>query len=482
MEIELTFQLADPAALPALRRRFAKARRAHLHALYFDTADLRLARAGLALRLRQEQGVWMQTLKGVVAGSAMHRIEEDVPLPGRRRPRPDPARHAAGPAADALARALDGAELAAQPLFETDIERHTLRPRMPGGVAVEVALDEGVIRAGTVTLPVCEVEFELKDGGDEADLLHVARDWSQRYRLWLDVRNKAQRGMVLARGEPLAAKLAPLVVDEDKKLSPATALRRIVGHGLQRLLPQAAKLAEGDNDQECIHEMRVGLRRLRSALKLFGRWDEHAISPAWDARLGDYASALGEHRDRSILETELLPRILQAGGPPLAMLPPAPSAEALALRLRAPAFSSLVLDLLAFAHAQPVSEGRGVRRKARHRLDRFERKLRQEARGFDDADDAAHHRLRKRLKRLRYGLELVDGLLPVKETRHRLVALKHLQNALGRYNDMAVAQAVFTDLGRDPGVSFAAGWAAGQKEALLTAAEKAVAAWLDGED
>lgn len=35
---------------------------ARLHALYFDTADARLARAGLVLRLSAEDGVWRQGL------------------------------------------------------------------------------------------------------------------------------------------------------------------------------------------------------------------------------------------------------------------------------------------------------------------------------------------------------------------------------------------------------------------------------------
>ncbi|MDY0745212.1 CHAD domain-containing protein [Paucibacter sp. R3-3] len=263
-------------------------------------------------------------------------------------------------------------------------------------------------------------------------------------------------------------------------LSPPAALRRIVDHSVQQILANAAGIAGGSDEPELIHEMRVGIRRLRSALKLFSRWDDEAASAAstWDECLAGYAAALGEIRDRRIVDTELFPRLAQLGAPVPAM-PPGPSQQALAARLRGRDFTLLMLDLQAFAHGPVPQDAPPLRPRAvRRRLARFEARLRAEAADFPAADDSERHRLRKRFKRLRYGIELAGSLLPRKKTRQRLARLKRVQDALGRLNDMAQAQRMFDGLG----AAFAAGWAAGQKEALAAAAERAVRRWLADDD
>lgn len=263
-------------------------------------------------------------------------------------------------------------------------------------------------------------------------------------------------------------------------LSSPAALRRIVDHCVQQILANAADIAGGSDEPELVHQMRVGIRRLRSALKLFGRWDDEALSatPTWDVCLAGHAAALGEVRDRRIIDAELLPRLARFGALVPAM-PPAPSQQALAARLRGRDFTLLMLDLLAFAHGPVPQDAPPLhKRVVRRHLARFEAKLRAEAAGFPGADDSERHRLRKRLKRLRYGIELADSLLPRKKTRQRLARLKRVQDALGRLNDMAQAQRIFIGLG----AAFAAGWAAGQKEALAAAAEQAVHRWLEDDD
>src|SRR5262249_14765422 len=116
----------------------------------------------------------------------------------------DPALHAGTPCGDALAKCLEAsAAPALLPLFRTDIRRRTRQVRTRQGV-VELAFDEGAIVAGERRLPVCEVEFELVSGSPPA-VVARARRWVLRHSLWLDVRSKAERGDLLARGEPMAA-------------------------------------------------------------------------------------------------------------------------------------------------------------------------------------------------------------------------------------------------------------------------------------
>ena len=81
IETELKFQI------PALSRQAVRKALAtptavttRLQAVYADTSARDLAAAGLALRLRKEGRVWVQTLKGRGDG-LMQRLEHEVPLP-----------------------------------------------------------------------------------------------------------------------------------------------------------------------------------------------------------------------------------------------------------------------------------------------------------------------------------------------------------------------------------------------------------------
>src|SRR6478672_8875753 len=124
-------------------------RRVHLRALYIDTPDGVLARHGIALRLRQENGQWVQTCKAPGRGP-VERIEHNVSIDasGDDAPAPDVARHDGTPLAEglrsALGRATDPRWVV---VFETDVER-MLRDVRQGASTLELALDEGRIRAG----------------------------------------------------------------------------------------------------------------------------------------------------------------------------------------------------------------------------------------------------------------------------------------------------------------------------------------------
>ncbi len=205
-ETELRFQV------PATARRAveagvatATAQRTRLQAIYFDTPDRRLAKAGLALRLRKEGRKWMQTLK---AGDphAMQRFEHNVARPRLAADvhadslQPDLALHEGTEGGNLLARALrpeEGEPAAAlRALFRTDIRRCHRIVRTAKG-SVELAFDVGFIIAGARRLPVCELEIELLRGSSGA-VIAVASRWVARHGLWLEVRSKAERGERLA--------------------------------------------------------------------------------------------------------------------------------------------------------------------------------------------------------------------------------------------------------------------------------------------
>ncbi len=269
-EIELKFQV--PAGrVEALARAVAtaSATRVPLRAYYFDTEDGRLAAAGLALRLRKEGRRWVQTLKGAGDGIWL-RLEHEVSLRavGGTMPTVDPARHDGTPAGDALRRAL-GQDGVLQSIYGTEVTRMQ-RPLRGQGCVVELAFDRGTLTAGDRRWPLCELEFELKSG-EPAALAILAARWVRRFGLTLDTRTKAERGERLARGERLGAPVKARALALPQDVDCETALRQVVANCLQQVLGNASDLAHEDGtDPEHLHQLRVGLRRLRTALRELG--------------------------------------------------------------------------------------------------------------------------------------------------------------------------------------------------------------------
>ncbi|MGI4982056.1 MAG: CYTH domain-containing protein [Janthinobacterium lividum] len=167
--------------------------------VYFDTAALELAQARVALRLRRTPDGWLQTLK--TAGKAtqgLHaRGEWEQPVAGEALALP--ALLAA--CDDATARA----SLAAwaddlRPVFRTDFDR-TLWTIHVGDTEIEAALDLGTVasdRADT-TVPIREIELELKTGDEGALLAFAARLRAAVPGLTPDDVSKAARGYGLLR-------------------------------------------------------------------------------------------------------------------------------------------------------------------------------------------------------------------------------------------------------------------------------------------
>jgi inorganic triphosphatase YgiF len=132
-----------------------KVTRMRLQAFYFDTPDRDLVRAKIALRLRREGEQWVQTLK-MPGENALSRIEINHDRPS---PELDLSVYAAEPFAAVLAKHAQALAIC----YETDVQRIFRQTRTDLGV-VEIALDTGLLRAGSVELPISEIEFELKRG------------------------------------------------------------------------------------------------------------------------------------------------------------------------------------------------------------------------------------------------------------------------------------------------------------------------------
>ncbi|MDO9315807.1 MAG: CHAD domain-containing protein [Burkholderiaceae bacterium] len=511
-EVELKFQV-PPAARQAVESAVAGSqpgRRMRLQAAYFDTPKGALAGAGLALRLRKEGRAWVQTLKGALPdGTSMTRSEHNVPRTetGAVVPEIDPRLHAGTPVGEALLTALQRADGELQRVMGTDIWRRARIVRVPGG-AVELAFDVGVIEAGPADaprrLPVCELEIELKRGHPQA-VVGAAQRWVMRHGLWLDTRTKAELGNLLVRDVAMATPRRASEVILTKSMSPAEALDAVLRSCLEQISVNASQIASGTHSPEHIHQLRVGLRRLRTALRFFdgARLIEAIDSESRVALSADAASLfrqLGEARDRDAVSGPLaieLARALvavgQAGDPP--SLPASGAEIDPAVLVRHGSVQRLMLNLIARVHSVPPAVATGVsgraaveqplsaspaaerpeapltlRKRLALRLNRWHRQILVDAERFDSLDDEGRHRLRKHIKRLRYAAEFSARVFDERSVRRYLKGLRALQERLGTVNDVAVGVALFSAAApTDARALFALGWLAAQRERALLA-------------
>ena len=511
-EVELKFQVpaAQRAAVDAAVAGRARPARLRLLAAYHDTTERTLASAGLALRLRREGRLWVQTLKGTTEDS-MTRLEHNVAR-GRAAAMPPiaPQLHAGTPVGEALLALLAGRNAPALAVvYRTDILRRARGLRTPQG-RVELAFDAGSIHAGDRKTGVRELEIELLGGSPRA-VLDTARRWLARFDLWLDVRSKAERGDLLARGVSIAPPRLASAVRLTPQMTAAQAWQAVLRSCTDQITANASQIASGEHDDEHVHQLRVGLRRLRSALRLFdGLGAEQALAePA-----AVLFRRLGSARDQVVIEGEFAAGLLAAmrtagvaGDAPVATPAHADAAPAEVLRERAS--QTLLLDLLAACHApgaddrarerehEGEGEGEGdggavadpsvpvhdrkpepamaLRERLARRLNRWHREVVSDTKRFADLDDTGRHRLRKRAKRLRYAAEFCAALFERRALRRYLRRLRALQERLGALGDVVMAMQVYArerdaNGNVDSRSMFALGWLAGRREQLIAAA------------
>lgn len=184
-----------PATLSAWPHQHTPARL--LSNTYYETGGNTLRGYDMGLRIRGEDGRYEMTLKtkGQTVGGLHQRPEFNIPLEA-------PALDISLLPAEVWPAGCDVAALqqALQPLFSTHFQREkwvvTYRQS-----EIEVALDQGEVKAGGLAEPLREIELELKHG-ERDDLLALAGILSAGGGLRLGSLSKAARGYYLAQGRP----------------------------------------------------------------------------------------------------------------------------------------------------------------------------------------------------------------------------------------------------------------------------------------
>ena len=238
----------------------------------------------------------------------------------------------------------------------------------------------------------------------------------------------------------------------------------VVVAGLSHLLTNRGAARAGV--MEGVHQVRVAVRRLRSALVLFEPVLEPLAAHRFEAELKRFGSLFGAARDWDVFCEETLPgglpdvadwrELLLTAAEPRRRDAHAGLAEALDGR----AFAALVAGLLAWAGEAAVAADTGsVASHAPVMLDRLATEVHRRGRHVRDGSDAQLHRLRKAFKKLRYGAEFLQPAFPAATADPFLAGCRKLQAVLGRFNDASAGAGLAVQLagnGRTellPGVS-----------------------------
>jgi adenylate cyclase len=486
-EIELKLALPEDAQRAFLRhpllRQATHKQTYRLTNLYYDTPALDLRERGIALRLRAQGKFWLQSVKcaGNRAGGLSARPEWETPYGGHF----DFAAIDDEAVRDWLVRPKIASRIA--PIFETNFQRIAWTFELVRGTRIELALDRGWIAAGGQREAISEVEIELLEG-DPAELFALAQALAERAPLVPAPLSKADRGYRLFRQTP-PAPFRAVPIPLAASATPVEAFRDIALACLDHLQRNHAGALNSDNP-EYIHQMRVAVRRLRAALRLFGPLLPEGFATRLLPALRELMAMLGAARDYDVLLAEIAEPVLQAlpDEPRLAALVGVITERRFAIRrdalrmLGAPRYGEVVLRTLATLHglnAKVGADGTALEAPtlldfSRDRLRRLRKKtLVLASQANVDAPETLHA-LRIGIKRLRYALEFFTPLARPKPMQRLLAQLTELQDALGQINDLANAGALLMDCADEDqrlreAVTLIGGWHGPRHQKLLAA-------------
>jgi inorganic triphosphatase YgiF len=466
-----------------------KGSRKHLKSVYYDTPERLLRRNGLSLRVRQSGARFVQTVKTDAADDPLRRGEWEASVPSLA---PDLA--LAMPFMPEKLRS----HLDAQPLeavFTADIHRHARMLELPSGT-VEIAFDQGELIAGDRSLPVSEIELELKSGS-ASTIYEIALRLAEHGAVKPSIRTKSARGFDLAADKPPSAR-RPRKLRLDPAVTLDEAFSTIMRSCFLHLL-QSLPAAEDGRNPEGVHQLRVSLRRLRSALDLMRSVGALSNLDALRSEAKWLAQDLSAARDWDVFQLETLPTIAKAC--PSVTGFDALDRAATERQTRAYRKAHQALDdrrcAVFLIGLGGWIETRGWRNDvaaedlgqltepavnfAQRILSAQYAKVLKRGRRFKSLPAEELHRVRLATKRLRY---LSEFLLPLYEDRksarrfsRRLAAL---QEELGAFNDMAVTASLLDGLGTEPDSAVAAAAIAGwQARASLGVQPALQSTWRD---
>lgn len=451
-------QLDKVKDLPAIKKRtVGRAQSKKLVTVYFDTPDHELRQQGLSLRVRKVGRAYVQCVKQAhkKLGGILVRTEWEGPVPDQ-----NPAISVIED--KALRRQIRRVGVKRlQPVFRTDVQRSSRTLKFDDDSTASIDIDVGDILAGDVAEPIREFELELESGAPE-QLFHLASEIRKDVPFRLATLSKASRGYALLTGDgPQPQKYVKLNLVKDATVEQV--LTELVQHCLDHLQANEAVALKTD-DTEGVHQMRVALRRLRAALRLFksvlpedqhcwavaeAKWltGELSAARAWDVFADEFVVPVARLYGEDQGFDALMAAVEQARQKSRRRARDAIGTER---------YTEFLLRLSAWLSNQAWREQPVTERTTRlldpigdhcvKLLQKRDRNVRKRGRDIENMSDDALHELRLAVKKLRYAVDFFESLYKKKQVKAYRKHLAGLQNGLGYLNDVAAADTLVREL------------------------------------
>jgi len=282
------------------------------------------------------------------------------------------------------------------------------------------------------------------------------------------------------------------------RLKPGMTVEASVREILRECVDQVAaniEVAWVSENPEGPHQLRVGLRRLRTMFAIFADVVSSDELKRLDSEARWLSREVGELRDLEVVRDDILAAEIkqhpnEVGLPALAAaigLAASARRETLCATLVTPRTQALLLDLVNFVEtrgwlastnlAQTMQLAQPVRGFAASAIEKRWRKAGKRGRKFNRLSIEQRHDLRKELKKLRYTIEFFASLFETKDLKRMIGRLKDLQTIFGALNDAQMARGILEQRdavhGADAPAQRAVGWVLGASEA------RADVAWRD---
>lgn len=455
LETELKLRIA-PEHLARLKRHpflrslsTGRASTRKLYSVYFDTPDLQLHHARMALRLRRVGTQWLQTLKGGggVQAGLHQRNEWETPVATEQLDFAALEEIGAGPLPQSLRKQI-------QPLFVTDFTRSIRMVQFEGAV-IELSLDSGEIRAGKSSHTISELELELKSG-EPLQLFRLALALLDIVPLEIEPTSKAEYGYrLLAPVEAVISKSRMSKLDAQSPVKEA--LQGMIWACLFHLQANVSGAVKKTHD-EYLHQVRIALRQLRVVLSMVAKQRSDVELESLRDLIAELGTALGRSREWDVFVAQTLPSLQKRSDHLAGFKAVAHQSEKLRQHyhqhvhaaLQSSDFQRLLLRFGAWMNGEywrGSFEEENLRRFAAAMLQRRSQKVRHYSERIHQGADAVRlHELRIACKNLRYCTDLFRSIYAAEQTKHFLGALEKLQDALGMLNDNAAALRLLDEL------------------------------------
>lgn len=451
-ELEFKVQLSK-SDIARLNRRLSTAKlvsgrpsRENLRSIYFDTSKHCLREMGVSLRLRRQGKSWVQTLKADkgLRGGVSNPIEIEIPV---KTATPDLGQLAHTDLGRAVKKAVGQAPL--RPVFETDVRRtrHNIKAN---GSEMELAFDEGKLKARSKTRKLCEAELELKSG-HIGGLLETAERIFAGSELELSTHSKSDLGYELllgAKGETQAVrdKGRTQIRPSDSCFQAFT----VIFAAVREQVMTNCRAVLDSTDPRGPHQLRIGLRKLRTALRALRPLAKSSSLKTFDDIASRFARSIGNLRDVDVLISSVC-QPLESVAPDKAGILELRRAllqhrqtkyKEVRFNFAGADWSRLQLYMALWPLTLGEVEGiqRPVLDYARGILQARWKKVRRLGRRLEELSPEARHDMRKSLKQLRYLSEFFAPLYSKQDPRPFIEKLKQLQDVFGYLNDVYVAR------------------------------------------